>query len=101
MFFADESVGADGSVDRSGVDLNGRVAVEDSCPVKGNRHAGRVFLVRLQNVGRSKRNHFEERNVITFHQDLVLVNLLHGLDADRPVAHGWVGRNFVHQRHHS
>jgi hypothetical protein len=38
----------DGSVDRSGVNLDGRVAVEDSQSVKGSLHAGQVSRQNLK-----------------------------------------------------
>ncbi len=50
------------------MDLDGRVAVGDASPVERSRHAGRVFLVRVQDVGRRRRNDFEERNVVALHE---------------------------------
>ncbi len=102
MVFGDEPVVADGAVHQPGVNLDGRVPVGHPGLVSRRRHGGLETLVRVEDVGRRRiRDHFEERNVVALDDNLVLLDMEHRLDADRPVAHARIRRQFVSQRHNS
>ena len=101
IFFFDESVVVHRSVDWPCVHVNGHIAIGYESTVHWSGHLDRVRLIRVENVSRSRWHHLEKWDVIMFDQELIVVNLLHGFGADRPVSHTRIRWQLVRQRHNS